>query len=79
LQELAAHYDAAGAPKGEIVVVVGPPGPAEQPSEDAVDAALRAAILESGLKAGAKAVAAQFGLSAQALYARGLALKDEDA
>jgi len=79
LQELAAHYDAAGAPKGEIVVVVGPPGPAEPPSEDEVDAALRAAILESGLKAGAKAVAAQFGLSAQALYARGLALKDEDA
>ena len=77
LAELAAHYEAAGAPKGEIVVVIGPPGPAEAPDEADVDEALRTAIATLGVKAGAKAVAAQFGLSAQTLYARALALKDQ--
>lgn len=77
LSALAAHYQEAGAPKGEIVVVVGPPGPAEPPDAADVDEALLAAIATLGVKAGAKAVAAQFGLSAQALYARALQLKDE--
>src|SRR5258708_15030252 len=45
LRELAGHYAASGPPRGEVVVVVGPP-PAEAPAmtEDALDAQLQAAL-----------------------------------
>jgi 16S rRNA (cytidine1402-2'-O)-methyltransferase len=76
LSALATHYAEAGAPKGELVVLVGPPLPAEAPSAEAVDNALLGAMAGHGVKAAAKIVAAEFGLSATALYARALALKD---
>ncbi len=76
LPELAAHYADAGAPKGEIVVLIGPPPAPPAPSDQAVDAALIEALGTQGVKAAAKAVAAQLGLSATVLYARALVLKD---
>jgi 16S rRNA (cytidine1402-2'-O)-methyltransferase len=77
LSALAAHYAAAGAPKGEIVVVVGPPLPDAAPSADDVDAQLRTALRLSGVREAAAAVAAATGLPRRQLYARALALKDE--
>src|SRR3546814_11691103 len=47
LGELAAHYEAAGAPKGELVVVVGPPAAAEAGAGFDLDDALRAADRKS--------------------------------
>lgn len=77
LKALAAHYAEAGAPKGEVVVVAGPPAAAAPPSADAVDAQLRAALRQSGVREAAAAVAAATGLPRRRLYARALALKDE--
>jgi 16S rRNA (cytidine1402-2'-O)-methyltransferase len=74
--DLAAHYAAAGPPKGEIVVLVGPPAAPAAPDMAEVDAALLAALESDGVKAAAKRVAAQMGLSATVLYARAQALKD---
>lgn len=77
LTELAARY-ADAPPKGEIVVIVGPPGEptAEQADEATLDAALREAIAEKPVAQAAKAVAKRFGLDRHTVYARALALKD---
>lgn len=77
LPALAAHYEAAGAPKGEIVVVAGPPSPAAAPSADDTDLQLRAALRHSGVREAAETVAAATGLPRRQLYARALVLKDE--
>ena len=75
LPELAAHYAAAGAPKGEIVVVVAPPArPAAAPAEEEVDALLRAALARDKPRQAAARTAAMVGGSANALYRRALAL-----
>ena len=45
LAELAAHYAAAGPPRGEVVLVIGPPaGQADEVALGEVDAALRDAL-----------------------------------
>jgi 16S rRNA (cytidine1402-2'-O)-methyltransferase len=73
LAELAAHYAGAGAPKGEIVIVVGPP---EQRTvaADELDARLAAALARSTVKDAVAEVAAETGLKRNAVYARALAL-----
>ena len=75
LRELATHYAAAGPPRGEVVVVVGPP-PAEATamSDDALDAQLQAALAGMSLKDASAAVAAATGLKRRDVYARALAL-----
>jgi len=75
LHELGAHYAAAGPPRGEVVVVVGPPA-AERPavSGDALDAQLTAALNSMSLKDASAAVAAATGLKRREVYARALAL-----
>jgi 16S rRNA (cytidine1402-2'-O)-methyltransferase len=75
LRELGAHYAAAGPPRGEVVVVVGPP-PTDAPalSEDALDAQLQAALTSMSLKDASAAVAAATGLKRRDVYARALAL-----
>jgi 16S rRNA (cytidine1402-2'-O)-methyltransferase len=75
LAALAAHYRAAGAPKGEIVIVAGPPIE-EAPAVDAdvLDAQLRAALATMSVKDASVAVAAATGLKRRAVYARALAL-----
>ncbi|MGQ3099916.1 MAG: 16S rRNA (cytidine(1402)-2'-O)-methyltransferase [Sphingopyxis solisilvae] len=77
LAELAARY-ADAPPKGEIVVVVAPPGeaPPEAADEATLDAALREAMADKPVAQAAKAVAKRFGLGRHDVYARALALKD---
>lgn len=75
LAALAAHYRDAGPPKGELVVVVGPPEPQAAPvSGDALDAALAASLAEMGVKDAAAAVAAALSLPRRTVYARALTL-----
>lgn len=76
LRELAAHYAENGHPKGEIVVLVGPPT-AKDLTQDVIDDALRAAMTDLPLKQAANKVAADLGLAKRDAYQRGLALKDE--
>ncbi|PZU60187.1 MAG: 16S rRNA (cytidine(1402)-2'-O)-methyltransferase [Sphingobium sp.] len=62
-------------PKGEIVVVVGPPGEAPPPSEDEADAALREALERLPVSKAAGEVAKRLGLDRRELYARAMAMK----
>jgi 16S rRNA (cytidine1402-2'-O)-methyltransferase len=77
LDRLAEHYAAAGAPRGEVVVVIGPPGEAAAPSDEAVEAALREALQTEKPRAAAARVAAATGLPANELYRRVLAFRGE--
>lgn len=63
------------APRGEIVVLVGP-GAAEAASEAEADAALAEAVARVGPAQAASEVAKALGLPRRALYARALALRD---
>jgi 16S rRNA (cytidine1402-2'-O)-methyltransferase len=75
LVELAGHYGSAGAPKGEIVIVVEPPDAnTTAPSKDAVDALLAAALKKLSVKDAAEAVAAETGIKKREIYQRALAL-----
>ena len=72
-QDLIAHY-AAHPPKGEIVVLVGPPG--EQAAADFdIDALLRAELAKVKPSQAAGAIAKLTGLDRKVLYARALELK----
>jgi 16S rRNA (cytidine1402-2'-O)-methyltransferase len=77
LDRLADHYAAAGAPRGEVVVVIGPPGDAVAPSDEVVEAALREALQTEKPRAAAARVAAATGLPANELYRRVLAFRGE--
>jgi 16S rRNA (cytidine1402-2'-O)-methyltransferase len=78
LAALAAHYAAAGPPKGEIVIVIGPPASAPPENETqaavALDDMLRDALAGASLRDAAAAVAIASGLPRRAVYARALAL-----
>lgn len=75
LSELATHYAEAGPPKGEIVVVVGPP-PSQAPlGDDEIDAMLENALGRESLKDAVAEVMAMTGLARRDVYARALALK----
>jgi 16S rRNA (cytidine1402-2'-O)-methyltransferase len=76
LPELAARY-ADAPPKGEIVIVVAPPGEAEAASEDDVEAALREALKRLPPAKAAGEVARALGADRKALYARAMALKSD--
>lgn len=73
-EDLAAHYSAQPA-KGEIVLLIGPPGEAEAPADDVIDAELRAALAEMSTSQAAGKVAKAHGLDRKALYARAMELK----
>lgn len=76
LADLAAHYAQSDAPKGEAVVVIGPPQTsAARWEEGAVDKALGARIEALGVKRASAEVAALSGWSTNHVYARALALK----
>ncbi len=75
LDELATLYGRAGAPRGEIVVIVGPPLAAGEVSEAALDAFL-AGVLARGVKEAAGEAARSLGVPRKRAYARALALKD---
>lgn len=71
---LAEHY-AAHPPKGEIVLLIGPPPASEAPVLD-TDALLRAALADAGPGKAAGVVAKATGIDRALLYARALELKD---
>ncbi len=78
LDELAAYYEEAGAPRGELVVVIGPPGEANAaPSDEAIDARLRTLLETSRVREAAAQLAAETGLKRRELYARALKLGDK--
>lgn len=74
LSELSARY-AEVPPKGEIVVIVGPPGEAPPASAEDADAALREALERLPVSKAAGEVAKKLGLDRRALYARAMELK----
>ena len=74
LSDLAAHYAAADAPKGEIVVVVGPPAPAARPAAETLDAMILDALADLSVKDAAATVAVEAGLPRREVYARALRL-----
>ena len=74
LSALAARY-ADAPPKGEIVVVVAPPGPREAASAADADAALIEALAQMSTGQAASHVAKALGLDRKSLYARALTLK----
>ena len=71
LPELAARY-AAVAPRGEIVIVVGPPGERDAASDDEVDTAIDEALTRLSPSRAAAEVAARLGLPRKRVYARAL-------
>ncbi|MCI0431087.1 MAG: 16S rRNA (cytidine(1402)-2'-O)-methyltransferase [Rhodospirillales bacterium] len=72
--ELAEHYAAAAPPKGEIVIVMGPPAAAVEASDAAIDDALRTALASESLRDAVAAVAAALGAPRRRVYARALAI-----
>jgi 16S rRNA (cytidine1402-2'-O)-methyltransferase len=74
LGTLARDYAASGPPRGEIVIVVGPPA-APAPMRAVLDEKLAAALARMSLKDASAAVALATGLPRREVYARALALK----
>jgi 16S rRNA (cytidine1402-2'-O)-methyltransferase len=74
LAELAARY-AEAPPKGEIVIVVGPPGKPPAVGEAAIDEALREAMTRLSPSRAAGEVAAALGVAKRKVYERALELK----
>jgi 16S rRNA (cytidine1402-2'-O)-methyltransferase len=77
LGELAQAYAQAEPPRGEVVVVVGPPSEqdAETPGIDAIDAAIGAEDPARPLKIVAAEIAARLGVKRREVYARMLILR----
>ena len=73
LGELAAHYQSAGPPKGEAVLVVGPPAPdAADLSDEELDTLLIKALKTMSVRDAASTVAAASGRARRDIYARAL-------
>jgi 16S rRNA (cytidine1402-2'-O)-methyltransferase len=72
---LAAHYAEVGAPKGEVVIVVGPPAEAPATGALELDAALAMALASQSLRDAAATVATATGLPKRQVYARAVALQ----
>jgi len=73
LAELAAQYAGEPAPRGEIVVVVGPPAPTAAPDSGELDKRLDALLARMSLRDAVAALAAETGLARRTLYDRALA------
>ncbi|MBA4271086.1 MAG: 16S rRNA (cytidine(1402)-2'-O)-methyltransferase [Methylobacterium sp.] len=78
LSTLAAHYEGEEEARGEIVVVIGPPGAeTEAAAGDAIGERLRIALAELSLKEAVAQVAAETGQPRRKVYARALELTRE--
>lgn len=78
LDALAAFYAEQGAPKGEIVLLVGPPGDTAATCEgEALDEKIRAALEKFSLKDAASVVSAETGQPRRKIYARAIELSGE--
>lgn len=78
LEDLARRYAEAAPPKGELVVVVGPPARAA-PGAQEVDAALADALATMSVRDAAAAVSEATGIPRKQAYARALALSGRSA
>ncbi len=79
LPELAAHYESEEEARGEIVVIIGPPGAADLvTSDEAIDERLRTAMAKVSLKEAVAQVAAETGQPRRKVYARALELTRDD-
>lgn len=78
LESLARHYEEAGPPRGEIVVLAGPPEEKSATAAD-LDSALRDALQTMPTKEAASSVAEALGLPRREVYQRALQIKSEDA
>lgn len=74
LPELAAYYAGIEPPRGEIVIVVGPPLVARPLSGEGLDTEIQAALERLSTKDAAAVVAARIGLPRREVYARALRL-----
>ena len=74
LDKLAAEYEASGAPRGEIVIVVGAAEERPAVSEAALDREIAEQLTNLSVKDAAAAIAAKHGLPRRQVYARALAL-----
>lgn len=77
LGALAAYYQSAGAPKGEVVIVV-EGAIAESAGGEEIDAALQAALARASLKDAVAEVSASLNVPRKQVYGRALALKSGD-
>jgi 16S rRNA (cytidine1402-2'-O)-methyltransferase len=80
LDELAAHYAMADRPRGEFVILVGPPGSdpgASDMMDDDIDKALEAALATHSVREAAALVAAETGMPRRTVYARALKLRSD--
>lgn len=76
LSSLADHYSTAPPPRGEIVIVVGPPLSPPLPAPSELEAAIRAAIEKSGTRDGVAEVASRYGLAKREVYRTALRLRE---
>jgi 16S rRNA (cytidine1402-2'-O)-methyltransferase len=74
LAALADHYRTAPAPRGEIVIVAGPPKPAQPQAVD-LDARLNEKLARLSLRDAVAELAAETGMARRAVYDRALARK----
>jgi 16S rRNA (cytidine1402-2'-O)-methyltransferase len=74
LDRLAAEFAAEPAPKGEIVVLIGPPEGVAEVSDDEIDRRLTKALESLSVKDAAAAVSAEAGVARRKVYARAIAL-----
>lgn len=77
LPELAAHYGKTGAPKGEIVIVIGPPPSVELAGDEEVCARLKLELTRNTLRDASAVIAAQTGRAKRDVYALAVALSRE--
>lgn len=77
LENLALHYAEAGSPKGEIVIVIGPPAPEEALAEADAETLLVQALESMSVRDAAATVAKATGQPKKSLYARALELSAE--
>ena len=75
LPELAAAFTESGAPRGEVVIVIGPPSD-DGWDQARIDKALQIALAEMRIKEASALVADQSGWPRRDVYARALALKE---
>ena len=76
LSALAEHYRNAGAPRGEAVIVVGPPDRPPPAAADEIDERLRALLAGHSLRDAVALLAGETGIARRTLYERALAAQD---
>jgi 16S rRNA (cytidine1402-2'-O)-methyltransferase len=79
LPDLAAHYEQAGPPKGEVVIIVAPPGAEAEAQAMDVDTGLREALGRLSVRDAAAEVALMTGRPKREVYARALELSRDAA